>query len=149
MARVRAVATTEGEVALTAATAKTVLQLVAPSNHCVAVKGFSISFDGTSSSAEPVQVDILRQSTAGTSSAGTPVEETLTGVTLQTTSRITVTVEPTAGNVLRRYDVHPQTGILEKFTLEDEILLGSAGRLGIRCTAPANVNCLAHFSFEE
>jgi hypothetical protein len=149
MARVRAVATTEGEIALSAATAKTVLQLVAAANHLVAVKGFSISFDGTSSSAEPVQVDILRQTTAGTSSAGTPVEETVTGVTLQTTSRITITAEPTAGAVLRRYEVHPQAGLLEKFTFEDEIIIGAAGRLGIRCTAPATVNCLAHMAFEE
>jgi hypothetical protein len=35
------------------------------------------------------------------------------------------------------------------FTFEDELILGAGTRLGIRCTAPAAVNCLAHFSFEE
>lgn len=150
MARVRGVATTEGEVALSAATAKTVLQLVAAANHPVAVKGVGISFDGTSASAEPVVVLLVRQTGAGTSSAGTPREETINGVTLQTTSRITFTAEPASDDaVLRRYEVHPQAGVLEKFTIEDEILLGSSGRLGIKCTAPANVNCMAHLSFEE
>lgn len=149
MARVRGVVTTEGEIALAAATAKTVLQLVAAANHPVAVKGFGVSFDGTSATAEPVQVDILRQTTAGTMSAATPVEETNTGTTLQTTAQKTATAEPTAGNVLRRYEVHPQAGILEKFTIEDELILAGGGRLGIRCTAPANVNVTAHISFEE
>jgi hypothetical protein len=149
MARVRAAATTEGQIALAAATAKTIVQVVAAANHQIAIKGISVSFDGASSSAVPVQVDLCKQSTAGTSSAGTPVEETATGLTLQTTSRITVTVEPTLVSVLRRFEVHPQAGILEKFTLEDEILVANSGRIGLRCTAPATVNCLGHISFEE
>lgn len=149
MARVRAVATTEGEIALAAATAKTVVQIVAAANHCVAVKGVGVSFDGTSASAQPVEVELLRQSTAGTSSAGTPVEETITGTTLQTTSRITITAEPTPGTVLRRWDIHPQAGVMEKFTIEDEILLAGGGRLGLRCTAPAIVNVTGYISFEE
>jgi hypothetical protein len=82
-------------------------------------------------------------------SAATPVEESAFGVTLQTTAQKNATAEPTAGNVLRRWEVHPQGGWAEKFTIEDELILGSAARLGIECTAPANVNCQAHFSFEE
>jgi hypothetical protein len=149
MARVRASVTSEGQIALVAATAKTVLQLVAAANHLVAIKGFSVSFDGNSSSAVPVQVTLMRQTTAGTMSAATPVEETVTGVTLQATAQKNATVEPTSGNVVRRFEVHPQAGILEKFTLEDEIILGSSGRVGMVLTAPANVNCTAHLSYEE
>lgn len=149
MARVRLAATTQGEIAAAVGAAKTVLQIVAAANHPIAVKGYSVSFDGTSASAEPVQVDVLRQTTAGTMSAGTPVEETNTGTTLQTTSQINATVEPTAGAVLRRYEVHPQSGVLEKFTIEDEIMVGGGGRLGIRVTAPAAVNVLASISVEE
>lgn len=149
MARVRGVATTQGEIAASVGAAKTVLQVAAAANHPIAVKGVSASFDGTSASAEPIQVDLLRQTTAGTMSAGTPVEETNTGTTLQTTSQINATVEPTAGNVLRRWEVHPQSGIMEKFTIEDEIIVAGGGRLGLRVTAPAAVNVLASISFEE
>jgi hypothetical protein len=149
MARVRGVATTQGEIAASIGAAKTILQIVAAANHPVAIKGVSVSFDGTSASAEPIQVDLLRQTTAGTMSAGTPVEETTTGTTLQTTSQINATVEPTAGNVLRRWEVHPQSGLIEKFTIEDEIVVAGGGRLGLRITAPAAVNALGSISFEE
>ncbi len=151
MARLPVVATTEGEVALAAATAKTVLQIVAATNTRIAVKGFSISFDGVSATAEPVQVDIVKQTDAGTSSAGTPVKEQLGlgSETIQTTSRKTITVEPTTTDVLRRYEVHPQSGREVRFGLDDEIILAGGTRLGIRCTAPATVNCVAHISVEE
>lgn len=149
MARVRGVITTEGEIAASVGAAKTILQLVAAANHPVAVKSLSVSFDGTSASAEPVQVDVLRQTTAGTMTSATPVEETNTGTILQTTAQRNATAEPTAGNVLRRYEVHPQSGIIEKFTIEDEIIVPGGGRLGLRVTAPAAVNALGAFSFEE
>ena len=151
MARIRVVATTEGEVALAAATAKTVLQIVAPTNQRLAILGFSISFDGILATAEPVQVDLVVQTTAGTSSAGTPVKEMvgLGSEAIQTTSRKTITVEPTTTDVLRRYEVHPQSGREVRFGLDDEIILAGGTRLGIRCTAPAIVNCVAHISVEE
>lgn len=149
MARVRVAVTSEGEIAAAVGAAKTILQVVAPANHIVAVKGVSVSFDGTSASAEPVQVDLLRQTTAGTMSSATPVEETTTGTTVQTTAQKNATVEPTAGNVLRRWEVHPQSGLIEKFTIEDELLIAGGGRLGLRVTAPAAVNVLAQISVEE
>jgi len=148
MAGVIAVANT-AEVALTAATAKTVLQLIAASNHPVKVKSWGVFFDGVSVTGEPVQVRLLRQTDAGTMSALTPVERSITGVTLQTTAQHTATAEPTAGNVLAAREVHPQGGYQEIFPAGDEILLGSAGRLGIECTAPANVNVRAEIVFEE
>ena len=148
MAAVIGVATT-AEVALSGATAKTVLQLVAASNHCVKVKSWGVFFDGVSVTAEPVQVRLLRQTDAGTMSALTPVEKTITGVTLQTTAQHTATAEPTAGNVLATREVHPQGGYQEIFPTGDEIIIGSAGRLGIECTAPAGVNVRAEMTFEE
>jgi len=88
MAAVIAVANT-AEIALSGATAKTVLQLVAASNHCVKIKSWGVFFDGTSVTAEPVQVRLLRQTDAGTMSALTPVERSVAGVTLQTTAQHT------------------------------------------------------------
>lgn len=150
MARLRATVTTEGEIALSAATAKTILQLVAAANHKVAIRGFSVSFDGTSVTAEPVQVDLLRQTSAGTGGgSATPVAEDTSSETIQTTALKGITSEPSAGNILRRYNVHPQTGFEVRFNSDDELVVPGGGRLGIRCTAPATVNALAHFSFEE
>jgi hypothetical protein len=150
MARLRAVLESGGEIPLSAATAKTVLQIVAASNHRVALKGFSISFDGVSSSNEPVQIEVLRQTSAGTASAaslnadeGTPAE------TIQTTGRTNCTAEPTAGAVLRRYECHPQAGYERSYAQDEEILIPGGGRLGIRLTAPNNVNCTGFIAVEE
>lgn len=150
MSRFRGVVTSEGEIALVATIAKTILQITAVANHRIAILGFSVSFDGTSGSAEPVQVDLVRQTDAGTSSAATPVkEDDSLAETLQTTSRKNATVEPTTTDILRRYNVHPQTGYERIYGPDEEIIVGGGDRLGLRCTAPANVNVLAHISFEE
>jgi len=148
MAAVIAVANT-AEVALTAATAKTVLQLVAPAHQLLKVKGWGVFFDGVSVTAEPVQVRLLRQTDAGTMSALTPVKRSAVTCTLQATAQHTATAEPTAGDVLAAREVHPQGGYQEIFPAGDEIVIGEAGRLGIECTATANVNVRAEIVFEE
>lgn len=149
MARLNGIAQT-AEVALTAATAKTVIQLVAASNHRVAVLGWGVFFDGTSVTAEPVQVRLLRQTTAGTASALTPVAlDGSVGETIQTTAQHTATVEPTAGNVVDVAEVHPQQGYEVIYPLGQEVILAGGGRVGIECTAPAGVNVRAKIRFEE
>jgi hypothetical protein len=150
MAGVIGVANTS-EVALTAATARTVIQIVSAAHSPIKIKEWGVFFDSTSVSAEPVQVRLLRQSSAGTMSSLTPVERTITGVTLTTTAQHTATVEPGAGNVLAVREVHPQSGYQEKFAPGDEIIVGgtSAARIGIECTAPAGVNVRAEIVFEE
>ena len=62
-----------GDVALSAATAKTVVQLAAPANQRLMVTSFTISCDGVSPTDVPVKVRMLVQSSAGTMSAGTEV----------------------------------------------------------------------------
>lgn len=149
MARLNASIQT-AEIALTAATAKTVIQLVSPSNHRVAITSWGVFFDGTSVTAEPVQVRVLRQTSAGTMSALTPVAmDGSVGETIQSTAQHTATVEPSAGNILLSIEVHPQQGFKEFFPLGQEIILQTASRVGIECTAPAGVNVRAQITFEE
>ncbi len=148
MAGIIGVANT-AEVALTAATAKTVLQVVAAANQNSKIKEWGVFFDGVSSTAEPVQVRLLRQTTAGTMSSLTPVQRKGPSVTLQTTAQHTATAEPTAGNVLAAREVHPQSGYQEKFSYGDEPEFTNGGRVGIECTAPAGVNVRAEIVFEE
>lgn len=137
------------EIALTAATAKTVLQIVAPANQRLKIKRWGVFFDGISSTAEPVQVRVLRQTTAGTMSALTPTKQDTHAETIQTTAQHTATAEPTAGDVLDMVEVHPQSGYEVILTPETYIKVGGGGRVGIEITAPAIVNVRAKIVFEE
>lgn len=151
MARLRAVQATGGEIALSAATARTIIQLAAATNTRIALKSFGFFFDGTSSSNEPVRIDLMRQSSAGTASAATPASdmETTPAETIQTSGRTAFTVEPTYGNVLRSYNCHPQAGFERSYAMDEEIIVPGGGRLALRLTAPANVNVAGFMCFEE
>ena len=141
---------TTAEVALSAATAKTVLQLVAAANHRVKILGWGVYFDGTSSTAEPVLVRLLRQTTAGTMTSLTPVKaDDSLAESLQTTAQHTASAEPTAGDVLKRINVHPQSGYEYSAPAFQEDVIGGGDRVGIECTAPATVNVVAWIRFEE
>lgn len=148
MAGILCVAQTS-EVALTAATVKTVVQVVAPANQRQKIKGYGVSFDGTSVTAEPVQVELLRQTTAGTMTALTPVKLVAGSETVQSTAQHTATAEPTAGDILDSIEVHPQGGYEKILPFNQEIENPGGGRIGIRCTAPAGVNVRAKIIFEE
>ncbi|MBC7294468.1 MAG: hypothetical protein H5T84_10295, partial [Thermoleophilia bacterium] len=141
--------TTSAEVALVAATTKTVLGLNAPANQSVAIFGASITFDGTSNTAEPVSIQLLRHTTAGTSTARNPLKTKDTSTALQTTGGENYSAEPTAGDILRTWHVHPQAGAIVPLLLEREIVVPGGGRVSLRCTAPAGVNCLATIDGEE
>lgn len=138
------------EVALAAATAKTVLQIVAPANHRLRILRWSVSFDGVSTTGEPVQVELIRQTTAGTMSALTPVplDDSL-AETLLATAQHTATVEPTSTSILDSIEVHPQDRHEAVYVWGQEPIVGGADRVAIRCTAPAIVNVRAKIVWEE
>lgn len=148
MARVKGSAVT-GAVVITAATLKTVAQLVAAANHRVAVTELEISFNGTTNTNEPVRVDVVRQTDAGTSTALTPVKRGDFGETLQTTARHTATVEPTTTDVIKSFLVHPQQGWAWQARLDDPIDVPGGTRLGVRVLAPAGVSAVTRLEFEE
>lgn len=137
------------EEALGAATAETIIQLVSPTNQRVRVLGWGVFFDGTSATAEPVQVRVLRQTSAGTSSALTPVLNQPASETIQTTALQDFSAEPSASDVLDVVECHPQGGYEKWFPPGYEIIMAGGTRLGLECTAPAIVNVRAKFYFEE
>jgi len=142
---------TSGPVALAAGVAKTALQVIAPANQRVKVTNVGIYTDGVTSNAVPIQVRILRQTTAGTGTAATPVpvEKELTEA-IQTTAAANFTAEPTAGDVLDNLGVPAFMGQYEVFyPLGQEILVQGGGRLGFECNAPAGVNVRVKVQFEE
>jgi hypothetical protein len=141
---------TTDEIALSAATAKTVLQLIAPTNHRLKLLRWKVSFDGISTTAEPVKVVLMRQTTAGTMTSLTirKADDSI-AETLQATAQHTATAEPTSGEILDAVDIHPQSGYESTYNLGQEDIVGGGDRVGIVCTAPAGVNVIAQIRYEE
>jgi hypothetical protein len=134
----------------TTTSAITLLQVVAASNHRVLIKELSVSFEGVNNAHAPIEVVVLRQTTAGTMSALTPVKANNTDdETLQTTAQHTATAEPTSGDVLMRELVHPQTGYTWQAPFGGEIVIPGGGKLGIKVTAANAVDAVARVRGEE
>lgn len=146
------VAETTADVALSAATAKTILNVINAANGLIRIVELGVSFDGVSSTAEPVTVELCSstQATAGTSTSHTIVQTRGPTRTVQATAARNYTAEPTTLTVIRRWLVHPQSGIVIQFPLGREPeQVTTADGLCIRCTAPATVNAQAYIEFEE
>ncbi len=135
----------------TGTAAKTLLQLVAPTNQRLKVREVSISFKGVTSTDVPILVDILRQTDAGTMSALTiNPDDASIDETLQATAQHTATVEPSAGVVLMREEVHPQGGsFLWQAPFRGERTVKGGTRLGVRVTAAVSISATARLEYEE
>lgn len=142
------------EVALVAATAKSVIKVIAAANLGLELVEWGVSFDGVSVTGEPVLVELLGMSTAGAGTSGGTITTTydattgqvkvLNGAawTPQLVATYGYTAEPTAVNA--QYDVqevHPQAGYRYIFPLKQETIIPAAGIVVIRCKAAAAVNC--------
>ncbi len=134
----------------TGTSAKTLIQLVAAANHAIQVVECGIGFHGVNNTHEPILVELLRQTDAGTMSALTLVKgDDSNGDTLDTTAQHTATAEPSAGDILRAWTVHPQTGLVYQAHDLAPIVVGAGDRLGLRVTAANNVNADAYLVFVE
>lgn len=143
--------TTSVEIAAAPAAFKTILQILA-GGAIVAVQGVDLSFDGISNTAEPIQWEVVRQTTAGTGgNARNPLKTKDTSTALLVTGLEDIdSGEPTTTDILACGHIHPQAGILYTLPLPDsEIEVPGAGRLGLRINAPAAVNCRARLYGEE
>lgn len=138
-------------VALTVATERTVLQIVAPAQQAVRLCEFSFSFDGANPSAVPGRCQVLRQTSAGTMSAATPLKlDAGRGETIQSTAQHSSTgTIPTAGDILIDENVHPQTGYTWVMSALREIIIAGGTRLGFNCTFAAGVNATVRVICEE
>jgi hypothetical protein len=144
--------TTEAEEALAAATAETLVQLTGRSAGKTRLLGWGVSFDGTSASAAPVVVRLLRQTTAGTATAASEVAWDPDDPSAGCTSFHSFTAEPSAGDVLEYHEVHPQGGnLIREYPPGREPVVDSstASRLAIEANAPAIVNAHAFLIWQE
>lgn len=129
---------------------KTLLQIVAAANQRVKIKEWSISFDGIVNTDAPIQVTLVRQTTAGTMSSLTPEKFNESDQeTLQTTAQHTATVEPTTGNTVQAEQVHPQGGYTWQAPFGGELVVEGGNRLGISVLAGVDVNAKVRVVFEE
>lgn len=139
-------------VALVAATPKTVVGVVAAANIGHKLVEVNVEFDGVTSTAVPVLVELCdgTGATAGTPGA-TPALKQIRGAprTPQCTGANAFSAEPTVLSVLKHWLVHPQTGRIIQLPLGREVEHVGAGGTYLRCTAPAGVNCRAGMEVEE
>jgi|SRR5688572_21720745 hypothetical protein len=149
MARLRFALATTAEVALTTSL-KTVASITTPANQRVAIRGFSIAFDGVSSTAGCAEVQLVIHSTSGTFSAAT-LSKDVRGTTeaLNTSGNFNASVEPVVSTILRSYNVNAMTGYERAFAQDEEIELAGGDRFGLLIRASSAVNCHAMLSAEE
>lgn len=144
---------TSGEQAIS--TLNTVLQVVAAANHRTKVQGWGISIKGTSATDPPVLVTVVRQTTAGTmtaGAAGTDISKKNSAdtETIQTTVQKNATAEPTLGDIIESFEVHPQTGYRVFYPMGQEIVIPGGGRLGFRvASATLTYSCTVEVDAEE
>lgn len=143
---------TNGDIALSAATAKTIMTYITGSNAPASAIEFTVGFDGINPIAEPVTVELCFLTTAG---AGTATSHTLVQTggptrSAQGTAKRNYSAEPTTLTVAKRWLVHPQTSLTVQFPLGREFQQITGGNaIAIRCTAPAAVNAQGHMEVED
>lgn len=144
---------TGAAVALSAATARTVLAVIAPAQFGVNLTRYEISFDGVTASAIPVLVEICSStfatnSTPGTNNTTATVNQTAgRTITAGFTGFYASTAEPTVLTPIDSYTITPNGGtIVRDYNGLQPDSAVSAGFV-IRLTAPAAVNARATMFF--
>jgi hypothetical protein len=126
--------------------------ITSPANQRVKILGYGFYFDGTSNTAQPVEIKLARP-TAGTLTAGGTAVKDEPGMaeTVQSTVGLAASSEPTltASLVYKTLTVHPQLGYeyLAPLGQEDQLAGGTNWVMSIN--APATVNIRGYFKFEE
>jgi hypothetical protein len=146
---------TEGAVALTAATAKSIIGVKAHANSGLQLKGFFVAFDGVTASAVPVLVEVMYSTWAtnppGTLSTSTTPRQVYGRVLAAGfTSGKTWTTEPTVLTNIAEFLLAADKGFVAyQWPLGQEPDSALAEGFVIRCNAPAGVNVRATMLVER
>jgi len=150
MARALYSAEVGAAVALVAATAKTVLSVIAPAQFGVDLLKYRIGFDGVTASAIPVVVEIVSFTTDGTGTAGTVVQTSGRSITAGFTTKYNYSADPTVPTLIDRFSLTPNGGtVIYDFPYGDSPDTAVSNLIGLRCTAPAAVNVNATMWFSR
>lgn len=143
-------------VALTAATPKTVVGFVAPTNIAEKIIGWEWYANGSTSTAVPITVELCQCTFAtnapGTNSTSVTPRKANTNMaeTFQLAAAVNWTAEPTVITVVQTKYLPAYNGKDSKYSPFDPLFIvpGAAGWL-VRMTAPANVTVSGTITFEE
>src|SRR5215475_3387445 len=99
-------------VALVAATAKTVLSVIAPAQFGVDLVGFRLGFDGVTAANTPVVVEVVTFTTDGTGTAGTVNQAYGRSITAGFSTKYNYSAEPTTATAIDRFSITPNGGAI-------------------------------------
>lgn len=143
----------QSKIALSSGTAKTIASLTTPSTGArISIQAVTLTFDGTSNTAQPVEVHLQRITTDGTGTAQNPAKkDTDISSSLLLTGKVNYTVEPTytANAFVLSELIHPQAGVQYPLPLPGEIIVPANAIIGLWVNAPASVNTLFMLEGEE
>lgn len=148
-------ARTSADVALAAATAKSILGIRSGAAFGLLLKDWRVAFDGVAANAEPVVVELCycdwQSNVPGTASTSeTPVQGSGRVLASGVTAARDWTSEPTALTVLESFPLlHPQAGGIIQLPLGDEYDCGLSDGFVVRCTAPSSVNARGFLKFSR
>lgn len=147
---------TGAAVALSAATAKTVLYVLAPASFGIDLISYELAFDGVTASAVPVLVEVntctaASNSTPGTGSTSGTVNQLYgRSITAGFTGAYNCTSEPTVQTNVEQHLLTPVGGLIVRdYPLGQTIDTAVSSSICLRLTAPAAVNCRAMLRFER
>lgn len=153
MATVGYSAVTQAASALSAATARSVIGVVAPAQFGCSLQGWQVAFDGVTASAVPVLIEVCRSTFAtngpGTNSTSATVQQDRgRAITAGFTAGYSWTTEPTVLTVIESFLMTPNAGaIVYDYPLEREPDCDVSNGFVLRLTAPATVNARATLKF--
>ena len=146
---------TGGAVALTAATAKSVIGVKSHANFGIDLKKLTLSFADTDASEVPVLIEIC-QSTFATNGPGTnstsvtPLQTYGRSITVGATAAKTWTTEPTVLTVIREFLLTPAGGVvMYDWPLGDSPDSAVSEGFVVRCTAPSATDVRATLDYER
>lgn len=149
---------TNAAVALSAATAKTVLMVITPAQFGGDLKKLRVSFDGVTATAVPVLCELVTSTNATNSTPGTNNTSQTANIQQVYGRSITTgfsafsasTTEPTVLTVVEDFLLTPTGGtVFYDFPLGDTYDWAVSAGMGLRLTAPAAVNARAAMTFER
>lgn len=155
MAKAGYAATTGAAVALSAATAKSVLGVKSHANFGLDLKKVRVGFDGVTASAVPVLVEIgyctFATNSPGTNSTSvTPAQVYGRSITVGATAARNWSSEPTTITAFEEHLLTPNAGLeIYDWPLGDTPDSAVSEGFVVRLTAPATVNCRATLWFER
>ena len=134
---------------LIAATALTVAQIKAPTNHRLKILRYGLFFNGTTNAGQPVQLRVGRATaTFGTLTAATPHtnQEGLPETPLASCGIAPTATEPTYTQIHHTDTIHPQ---LSEQISTNAFEVAGGSSVGFELTATAGVNVSGWIEYEE